>query len=175
MKIGIDISQLAHQKTGVANYLKNLVEEMTKLSPEHEYILFFSSLRGKMPPMKLSKNVTIKQFKIPPTILNILWNTLHIMPIEWFIGSVDVFMTSDWTEPPAKRARKATIVYDTTIYLFPDEAAQQIREVHTRKNNWVKKESDLILTISESSKEDIYKIMGIPKEKIKVIYPGVTL
>jgi glycosyltransferase involved in cell wall biosynthesis len=175
MKIGIDISQLAHQKTGVANYLKNLVEEMAKLSPEHEYILFFSSLRGTIPPLKLSKNVTIKQFKIPPTILNILWNRLHIMPIEWFIGSVDVFMTSDWTEPPTRKAKKVTIMYDTTIYLFPAETAQKIQAVHKRKNYLVKKESDMVFTISQSSKNDIHSILDIPKDKISVIYPGLTL
>ena len=36
MKIGIDISQLAYEKTGVANYLKNLVHEMIKQDSKNE-------------------------------------------------------------------------------------------------------------------------------------------
>lgn len=175
MRIGIDISQLAYERTGVANYLKNLVEEMVKQDSENEYILFFSSLRAKLPQLAIPSpaNVQIKQFKLPPSLLDFIWNTLHILPIEWFIGSVDIFISSDWTEPPTRKAKKATIVYDTTVYLFPDETAEKIQNVQKRKNNWVKKESDLVLTISESAKKDIEKILGIPTEKIKVMYPGV--
>lgn len=175
MKIGIDISQLAYEKTGVANYLKNLVEEMLKQDLENEYILFFSSLRGTMPILTIPNHakVTLKQFKFPPTFLDFLWNTLHIAPIEWFIGDVDVYITSDWTEPPTRKAKKATIVYDTTVYLFPDETAKKIQDVQKRKNKWVEKESDRILTISQSAKKDIERILKIPENKIVVVYPGV--
>ncbi len=31
MRIGIDVSQLAYEKTGVANYLKSLVEELLRI------------------------------------------------------------------------------------------------------------------------------------------------
>ena len=48
MRIGIDISQIAYEGTGVANYLSNLVRELVK-SNNQEYILFFSSLRRTLP------------------------------------------------------------------------------------------------------------------------------
>ena len=132
MRVGIDISQLAYANTGVAKYLSSLVEHLLKTDKENEYILFFSSLRRNLQfaiPLQRdrffnfqsNRNVTIKQFRLPPTFLNLLWNKLHIFPIEWFIGDVDVFITSDWTEPPSIKAKKVTILYDLVVYKHPEE------------------------------------------------------
>ena len=177
MKIGIDISQLAYQNTGVANYLQNLVEELVK-NRDHEFVLFFSSLRRQVPPAILEiaqlPNVKLKTLKLPPKAMHIMWNLMHQVPIETFIGPVDIFITSDWTEPPSK-AKKATIVYDTIIYKYPQETSDKIVGVQKSKLDWVKKESDIIFCISESTKNDVHKILGIDESKLKVIYPGLTL
>ncbi|MGA2911296.1 MAG: glycosyltransferase [Candidatus Levyibacteriota bacterium] len=189
MKIGIDISQLAYPETGVANYLQNLVQNLIEIDKKNEYILFFSSLRGKLKTenlkLKSSLNVQIKTFRIPPTILDILWNKLHILPIESLIGDVDIFITSDWTEPPAKKAKKVTILYDLIVYKYPGESHHQtsfnplkliispnIVDVQKRKLKWVKKESQRIFCISEATKKNAEEILGIPQNKLAVIYPG---
>lgn len=178
MRIGIDISQLAYPGTGVANYLGNLVEELVKRDDENKYILFFSSLRGKLPITKFQfankkGNVVIKKFKFPPTLLNLVWNKLHILSIERFIGPVDFFVTSDWTEPPTLTAKKATILYDLVVFLYPNETAKNIIRVQKQKLKWVKKESDIVFCISESTKKDAEEILGIDKEKLRVLYPGI--
>ncbi|MCL6096460.1 MAG: hypothetical protein M1444_02125 [Patescibacteria group bacterium] len=190
MKIGIDISQLAYEETGVANYLENLVQNLVDFDKKNDYVLFFSSLRKdlgfKIKDLRRNQNVTIKQFKIPPTVLEILWNKLHIMPIENFIGEVDVFLTSDWTEPPAKHAKKVTILYDFIVYKYPEETHNQtefnplklvispnIVASQKRKLQWVKKESDKIICISKSTVEDAKEILGIPQDKLVVAYPGL--
>ncbi len=176
MKIGIDISQLAFKNTGVANYLSKLIESLIENDKENEYIFFFSSFRQNLPAhiLKHQSNpkVTIKCFKFPPSFLDLIWNNLHILPIDWLMGKVDLLITSDWVEPPSK-SKKATIIYDLIVYKFPKETAQKIIDVQKRKLKWVKKESDLIFTISESSKKDIEELLGIDKSKIKVIIPGL--
>ena len=167
MKIGIDISQIAYEKTGVANYTKNLVENLIKIDQKNQYILFFSSLRKK-PPLYPG----IRVFKIPPTLLDILWNRLHIIPIEWLIGDVDVFITSDWTEPPTLRAKKVTILYDLIVYKHPEETAKKIVAVQKRKLEWVKKETAKIICISEATKRDAQAVLGIDEKRLTVVYPG---
>ncbi len=190
MRIGIDISQITYQETGVSNYLTNLVRSLLKIDKENEYVLFFSSLRRNFQfsifNFQSNPNVSIRQFKLPPTLLDFIWNKLHIAPIEWFVGNVDLFITSDWTEPPTKKAKKATIIYDLIVYKYPEEThsktefnffkfliSPNIVASQKRKLKWVKKESDVIFTISQSSKKDIEKILGIDSSKIKVIYPGI--
>lgn len=186
MRIGIDISQLAYENTGVANYLKDLVENLLEKDTKNEYILFYSSLRRPLPATKFwdlggklkeselpsCANVTIAQFKIPPTVLHILWNMLHVLPIENFIGPVDVFLSSDWTQPPSK-AKKATILYDLIIYMYPQEMDRGIVSVHKRRLKWVKKEVDKILCISEATKKDAMEILHIPENRLAVVYPGL--
>lgn len=177
MKIGIDISQLAYQNTGVANYLGSLVEDLIKKDKENEYILFFSSFRRqfKISNLKLKENsrVTIRQFKFPPTVLDLLWNRLHMMPIENLIGDVDVFITSDWTEPPVKKAKKVTFLYDLIVYKYPEETDKKIVETQKRKLKWMKKETEKIMCISEATAQDANQILGIAQDRLEVVYPGI--
>lgn len=176
MKVAIDISQLAYPNTGVANYLGNLVSKM--VVSEHEFILFFSSFRGSLPKEieNLSKreNVEVRRFKIPPVALDLLWNKLHQVPIEKFIGPVDLFITSDWTEPPAQ-CKKATILYDLIVYRYPEETDSKIVLTQKRKLEWVKKESDVVFCISEATMKDAEEILQVDKKVLKVIYPGLTI
>jgi hypothetical protein len=179
MRIGIDISQLAYEKTGVANYLRNFVQGLLAVDSHNEYILFYSSLRKSLNASTLNlihaKNVSLKRFKMPPKLLDLIWNKLHIFPIEWFIGSVDVFISSDWTQPPATKAKMVTILYDLVVYKYPQETATQIIDTQKRKLAWVKKECDLIFCISESTKTDAMKILNIQKDKLHVAYPGFSI
>lgn len=194
MRIGIDISQLAFENTGVARYLEKLVENLLKIDEKNEYILFFSSMRknlkspfglapfgdtqdrqgGQILNLKsTSQNFKIKTFRFPPFLLDFLWNRLHIFPIEWLIGDVDVFITSDWTEPPVNRAKKATILYDLIVYKYSQETHKKIIDVQERKLKWVKKESDIIFCISEATKRDAMEILGIEEKRLKVRKPGI--
>ena len=180
MKIGIDISQMAYEGAGVSKYLRRLVEELLRVDRKNEYILFYSSLRKNFSPpaggfnfQSNNKKIKIKTFRFPPLLLDFLWNRLHIVPIEWLIGDVDVFITSDWTEPPTIRAKKATILYDLIVYQIPSETDKKIVDTQKRKLKWVKKESDIIFCISEGTKRDAMEILGIEERRLRVIRPGI--
>lgn len=189
MRIGIDVSQIAYEGTGVSQFIVNIVDHLVRIDKNNQYILFFSSLRkqflisnfkflNKSLPRRQAgqiqnSNFKIKTFKFPPFLLDLLWNKLHIVPIEWLIGDVDFFITSDWTEPPTRRAKKATILYDLSIYKYPKETDKKIVDTQKRKLKWVKKESDIIFCISEATKKDAMEILGIEEERLKVIYPAL--
>lgn len=173
MKIGIDISQIVYG-TGVSFYTQSLVENLLKIDKKNEYKLFFSSLRKKLPAKFKYKNsnVKLKSFKIPPTLLEPLFNKSHFLPIESFIGKVDVFHSSDWTQPSA-RAKKITTIHDFGFLKYPQTAHPKIKAVMERRFGWLKKEIDMVIAISEATKKDTMEILGIPEEKIKVIYEAV--
>ncbi len=190
MRIGIDISQLAYQGTGVSNYLTGLVEGLLEADQENDYVLFYSSFRRGFNPsvinFKSNANTTVKQFKFPPTVLDFLWNRLHIMPIEDLIGEVDMFLSSDWVQPPTRKAKKSTILYDLIVYKYPEETHNRVRfslknlifkanivASQKRRLKWVKKECDIIFCISESTKKDASDILGIEEKRLKVAYPGL--
>ena len=163
MKVGIDISQIVYEGTGVGNYTKNLIEWLPKVDPRNNYIFFGSSLRRRQKGF----------WPIPPTLLDILWNRLHIFPVENFIGKIDVFHSSDWTQPPTK-AKKVTTIHDLVVYKYPESLHPQIVTVQRRRLELVKKECDLIIAISQNTKKDIIEILKIPEEKIRVIYEAAN-
>lgn len=166
IRVGFDISQLAH-RGGVATYTRNLAERLSAIT-DLEIVCFYSSLRR--PYRGSLKNV--KKFKLPPTFFEVLFNRLHNVPIERFIGSVDVFHSSDWVQPPS-RARKVTTYHDVVPLKFPQWSHPKIVAVHKRRLALVEKEIDLVIAVSETTKKDLLEVSKIPEEKIIVIYEGV--
>lgn len=174
MRIGLDVSQVVYE-TGVSNYTNNLIKSLVKIDKKNTYVIFGSSLRshGKLKKLKEelvgSANVEFKLYRLPPSFLQILWNKIHVFPIEKFIGKVDVFHTSDWLEPPSTSAKKITTIHDLIVYLFETSSHQKIVKNQKRKLDFVKKESDYIIADSQTTKDDAIKFLEIPEEKIKVI------
>ena len=164
MKIGIDISQIAYG-TGVSTYTENLVKNLLKIDRENEYLLFAGALRRKQDILKVFSQTRV--FPIPPSLADIVWNRMHAFKVEKLIGNVDVFHSSDWTQPPTE-AFKVTTIHDLIPLKFPKYIHPQIVPVHKRRLEWVKKEVDRIIVPSEATKEDLL-LLGIAEEKIRVI------
>lgn len=177
MRIGIDVSQIVYG-TGVSNYTKKLVENLLKIDHKNQYVIFGSSLRqkGKLKKFRKSlsgfENVEFKLASLPPLALDFLWNRLHVYPIEKFIGPVDIFHSSDWTQPKTKteNTKKITTVHDMVPYLFPSSVHKKIISAQKRRMKHVEKEIDIVIADSESTKEDLIKFLDVPEAKIKVIY-----
>ncbi len=173
MKIGIDVSAIVYG-TGVSVYTKNLVENLLTIDKESDYTLFFSSLRRNVRDWRLEirDKARFKIFKIPPTLLDILWNKLHVLPVETFVGEVDVFHCSDWTQPPAKKAKLVTTIHDLSFLRWPETAHPKVLAAQKRRLEWVEKEADAVIAISEATKREIIELTDIPAGKITVIYEG---
>lgn len=177
MRIGIDISQIVYEGTGVARYVRELVSEILAQDTINEYVLFGASLRKRymfqdFADSLSASNVTLKTVPIPPTVLDYFWNVFHIMPIEWFVGPVDIFWSSDWTQPPLMHAKGITTIHDVSPLRFPKEHAAQIVAVHTRRLQRVKQECQTILCDSEATKQDVSRLLSIPSSRLHVVYPG---
>ena len=167
LRVGMDISQIAHIG-GVANYTQNLASELSKIK-DLEMVYFYSSLRK---PYKGGlKNV--KKYKLPPTLFEMLFNRWRNVPIEKFIGPVDVFHSSDWTQPPTK-AKKVTTIHDLVPLKYPEWSHPKVVAVHKRRLWLVQEEIDCVIAVSKSAKKDLLELTQIPEKKIRVIYEGPT-
>ncbi|MGD0523213.1 MAG: glycosyltransferase family 1 protein [Candidatus Microgenomates bacterium] len=164
MRIGIDISQIVYG-TGVSIYTKNLVENLLRIDRENNYVLFTGSLRRKKDV--LEKFPKTKVFPIPPILADLIWNQLHILPIEKLIGDLDVFHSSDWTQPPSK-CRKVTTIHDLAPLVLPKLTDPRISAVHTRRLKWVIREADKIIVPSEATRQDLLKF-NLSENRVVVI------
>lgn len=176
MRIGIDISQIAHEGTGVATYVKHIVAALVHTFPQHKYVLFGASLRKRNVFYEYSKrlnNVRLVCVPIPPTLLEILWNRLRIAPIEWFTGPLDLFWSSDWTQPPLTKARGVTTIHDLSILKYPKESNERIVATQQRKLKLSASACKAFFCDSEATKKDAHEFLGIDTKKLVVVYPGL--
>lgn len=166
MRVGMDVSQMAHMG-GVATYTQNLTKELSKL-PDLEMIYFYSSLR-KSYRGKLKK---VKSYRLPPTLFEMLFNRWRNVSIERFLGPLDIFHSSDWTQPPSK-AKKVTTYHDVVPIKYPQWSHPKIVAVHKRRLWLVEQEIDFVIAVSEATKKDLLEVSNIAEHKIVVIYEGV--
>lgn len=181
MRIGIDISQIVYEGTGVARYVRETVKALLELDHVNEYILFGSSFRRRdkfynfYKQVIKNKNVSLKAWFFPPMLLDVLWNQLHIFPIEKFIGSVDVFWSSDWTQPPLQEAKGMTTIHDVSFLHYPESFDKKIVAVQKRRLQWTKKECEIFFCDSMATKNDVARLLNIQENKLRVVYPGFSL
>lgn len=180
MRIGIDISQIVHEGTGVGNYVRRIVAELIKNDKQNEYILFGASLRKQRSFFEYYRSLNNSRIQlvvvpIPPTLLAVLWNTLCIIPVEWFTGPLDVFWSSDWTQPPLARAKGMTTIHDLTILRSAESFGGGLRNIVVTQKKRLERAMKLcrvFLCDSEVTKRDAIELLGIPANKLIVVYPG---
>lgn len=192
MRIGIDISQIVHEGTGVSRYVLRIVTALVRKDTKNEYILFGASLRKRSVFRSFaaslgvdSKRVRLVIVPIPPTLLDIIWNRWHIIPIEWLIGRVDVFWSSDWTQPPLAYAKGVTTIHDLSVVKFPEESHNttdidvmkgkiSANIVSTQKSRLKKAASTCryFFCDSETTRQDAHALLGIDQARLRVVYPG---
>lgn len=179
MIIGVDVTMLVYAGSGVANYTFNLVKTLLEIDKKNEYRLFYSSFRRPKNFYYLDKlkklGGKVYAFRFPPSLLQLWWSKFNIIPVEWFIGKVDVYFSSDFLRPPLFNGTKGvTTVHDLTWKIHPQYHEQRIIEAHEIKLKRTVKYKDTVLVDSISTKNDLSKYFPeINKNKIQVVYPGI--
>lgn len=166
MKVGIDISQIVYPG-GVVIYTNELIKYLVENS-NLDLTFLYSSLRlkyqGDLP--------NVHKFKFPQSLQRVLFNQTRILKIEQLIGKIDIFHSSDWTQPKIDTL-KVTTYHDVIPLKYPSWSHPKIVKVHKQRLKLVEEEIDMVIAVSEQTKKDLLEISNIPDKKIVVIYEGV--
>lgn len=167
MTIGIDVSMLNYRGSGVANYTYNLVKNLLIYDKKNKYKLFYSSLRRPKNFYYLKEfrklGAEVYDFKLPISFFELVWGKLHIIPVEWLIGKVDLFFSSDFFRPPLlKGTRSITTIHDLTWKIYPQYHTERVIKAHEKKLARTMICGQNIIVDSENTKRDLLKF-----------YPGV--
>lgn len=179
MKIAFDAQLLfENQKTGIGWNAKMMIDHLI-LYPDVECVLnCFLMQDSKRAEAILNdyrhKGCIVNQsFWMPGRIYNHLERILPF-PYKWVFGTqADITQFFNYTIPFGVSGKRVTIVHDMAFQAFPETVAR--RTGRWLKNNLARycQRADIILTVSEFSRQEIQRYMGIPAEKIEVIYNGV--
>ncbi len=179
MKIALDISQIVYEGTGVARFTYHLVKTILAKDIGHTWTFFFASLKHNLnadieTEIHASKHNLIRWY-IPPRLLSTLWNEFLWRDYAPIPGKFDLFISSDWTQPPTNIAKtRATVVHDLAFKKVPETVDPLIISTQTKRLANVVKECQIIWCDSESTATDLKECYPGVKGTVEVNYPGIV-
>ncbi len=89
------------------------------------------------------------------------------------LQGVDIFHTSDVLSFAPPGIKTVTTIHDMTTLLFPEHHTQETIALQEEKFRFAREKADAIIAVSESTKRDIVRLLGIEPARIHVVYEGV--
>jgi glycosyltransferase involved in cell wall biosynthesis len=178
VRIVVDVTPLALPRTGIGNYVLGMLRGLAEAGPEHEVVAFsIVAPPGKRRIEQALAGVPVESrlVVVPPKShwWRTAWSRAGRGPVEWLAAPLDVFHFSDWMYPPQRAGVRATTIHDLFPLRFPDWVHPQTLRMHSRKYAHAAKTCDLIVVNSEFTAGEVVELLGVPRERICVAYPGI--
>lgn len=181
MKIGIDVRVLMDEHySGISEYTANLLMALFRRDSQNEYRLFYNSFHNldKRLAEFAGERRTLIGRHYPNKIFNYFGQKLcHYPKLDRVLGHPDIFWSPHFNftslRPRPIGPRRIVTVHDLSFLRYPEFFSG-------RKNFWHRalpitrllREADRIIAVSRNTKNDIVELIGVPEEKITVIYSG---
>ncbi|MCX6020494.1 MAG: glycosyltransferase family 1 protein, partial [Chloroflexi bacterium] len=176
MHIGINAHLMefgqSFRNAGIGKYVAHLVRALGDVDQENRYTVF----TGPLPPggLDLPPNFTVRPSRLPTgrAPVRILWEQL-VQP--WLVRSakLDVLHCPGFVAPLGGGAPVVLTIHDLSFFRFPERlpaGRRRYLQAFTRVSAGAAR---LILCDSHHTAHDVHEILGIPRERMRVVYPGV--
>ena len=171
MRLVIDVIPLLFRSAGVKNYLYYWTRRLAREAGGIEVALF---------PF-LHSHAELDHERSLATPFGTFWRlglfyVLNRIPNDfcgWSDSRVDLFHSAKILHPP-KKARLTATIHDMTCWSHPQfhtAANVQFEKSFAEK---VLKRADGLIAVSESTRQDAVRALGLPPEKIRVIHHGIA-
>jgi glycosyltransferase involved in cell wall biosynthesis len=173
VRIVIDYTPAVHQGAGIGRHTRGLVSALAPHVAGHDVtLLVFGQPRDRSVQAPLGMNVRV--VPAPNRWLTVAWHRLGVpLPVEWLAGSADLYHASDFVLPPVRRARSLLTVHDLSFMTVPNCADTGLRNYLSRVVPGSVARATHVLADSASTRRDLINLLGVPGEKVTVVYPGV--
>jgi glycosyltransferase involved in cell wall biosynthesis len=175
MNIGFEAKRVFHNKTGLGNYSRDLIRLMSQYFPENNYFLYNPKPSNVTLFEGNGKNVFEKKPSTPfYTKFYNLWRQKGIIT-DLKNDEIELFHGLSGEIPRGLREnniKSIVTIHDLIFMRYPNLYSFFDRKIHFYKFKKAAQEADLIIAISEQTKNDIIEFLKIDPSKIKVIYQG---
>jgi glycosyltransferase involved in cell wall biosynthesis len=170
-RIGIDYTAAVQQGAGIGRYTRGLIGALAALDRSNRYVLFSA---GRDAAESWPTNFSRRALPLSDRHLAILWQRLRLpVPVELFTGRVDIFHSPDFVLPPVVAARTALTIHDLSFMRYPECSSPPLLEYLMRSVPRSVARADLLLADSASTRQDLVDLLGVPEERVRVVYAGV--
>lgn len=171
MRVLIDATSVLLQSAGIKNYTYHWIAHLRRIAGNREIQAFpfldrFGELtheRSVLSPLATYPRLALLYF------VNIPGNPA----IDWVSANVDVFHVSNQIRNAPSKTRLTATIFDLTCWIVPGlHTAANLRADKSFAER-VLKRAHALIAISENSRSDAVRILGINPDRIEVIHPGV--
>jgi glycosyltransferase involved in cell wall biosynthesis len=174
MNIGIDVRLLERKMTGIGRVLEVFLKALPKIDNKNKYFLF-SYEKLNFNEGNYFKNIPTVRSIGPQKIIAPFWINF-ILPVYLKKNKIDLFFSINQMVPliKIKRVKYVFILHDVIYKVNKSFHPFVYRKYLQFFTYFSIKKSDLILTDSKYSKQDILKYYRVDEDKIKVAYPAAA-
>jgi glycosyltransferase involved in cell wall biosynthesis len=175
MNIGFDAKRLYNNFTGLGNYSRTLVKNLSALYPENSYTLYTPKVKHHPETDFFISNPQIRTF-IPDTYFKSFWRSFSLVN-QLKKDNIDIFHGLSHEIPYGikKLGIKSVVsIHDLIFKIYPETYAFVDRNIYNAKFRYSCEHSNVIIAISESTKRDIVKFFNIDPAKIEVVYQSCS-
>ncbi|OGS18427.1 MAG: hypothetical protein A3J83_01025 [Elusimicrobia bacterium RIFOXYA2_FULL_40_6] len=168
MRIGIDISTLAKHTGGINKYIVNLLKHLALIDSKNEYLLYSHKSIVLQPPLNMP-NFLMKEHKNSHRIIWMEYN----LPKAVNNDAVDVIHSPCYIIPLISKAPQVLTVHDMISSIYPTNFTLKHMIIYNTLVPLSIMKAKKIITDSESTKNDLMRILRVPEKKITTIHLGV--
>ena len=181
LRIAIDYNAALRQIGGIGRYTRELVRALAELRSGDELVLFYAArdlegaaLDGLRELQTTHPTITVAPIPLPERWLTILWQRARVpLPLERWTGPVHLVHAPDYVLPPARTRRTIMTVHDLSFRIHPQAAHANLRRYLEHAVPRSLRRAMRVLADSQSTATDLERLMGVPPDKVTVLYPGI--
>lgn len=172
MRIAINAQPYIDMRSGIAQYLKHLTQELQLLYPDDHIFQMLSPAPSEHVPD--NDQIEIIPAKFKNQRLNKIWWEQSGFPTFSHHKKAEIIHVP--YSAPIVRSSIPTIVtiHDVIPLKIPAYRNTRVRKIYSAFFSWAAKYATQIITVSEYSKQDIHQTLRIPLERISVTYEAAN-
>ncbi len=177
MKIAFDAKRALNNVAGLGQYSRILLNALLRDFPEHDYHLYSPKAKSFL-QKELEGNY---QIHLPRSYfskkISTYWRSYGITQ-ELIKDKTDVYHGLSNELPlnihHATSVKKIVTIHDVIFLKHKDQYSALDRKIYDFKTRYAAKHSDVLVTISEETKQDLMHFYGVKENKIQIIHPSCS-
>ena len=102
-----------------------------------------------------------------------LTSTVQNIQLQKYLSGTDIFHSSDVLNYALPGAKSVTTIHDLTTLILPEYHLPHIQKMQAEKFRFAQEQADVIIAVSENTKQDIVRLLDIEPERVHVVHEGV--
>jgi glycosyltransferase involved in cell wall biosynthesis len=176
MRVLVDYRPALRARTGVGEYMHELVRAYTASCPADDVAVFTSSWTDRPAPgTAAALRARVIDRRVPVSVLNYLWHRTGWPPVEWLAGETDVVHAAHPLLIPAARAARVVTVHDLFFLDHPEQTVAEIRRDYAALAATHARRADAVIAVSQYTRRQVIERLGVDPSAVYVCSSGAPV